>query len=239
MVSAFGISRTGAFPDWVSGNRWTSVATPGLKVRPGLKSHPGGVGLDLNGSTHSVIAPTTYTTTNGSILLYAYFPTTPPTGKTLASQSDNAYYGLGLGVSTTNFQLWVGGNPGQHIEAGTVSTGARVILGTWGSAGLELYLDGSLAGSDPAKTLSPTTSGGFNFEIGAFNYSGGRVLFATETVLAFAIWSRRLPPTEARLYSAQPWQIFRPLPRRIWLNAPTGEAPSAPKLRVMQSALQW
>ena len=111
-------------------------------------------------------------------------------------------------------------------QAQTVNTPIHM-LGTYKSGSLDLYVNG-------ARYTNAAASGNFdnsssNFIALMSDYVGNSGVFAQNRclngVLHFArIYNRWLPPAEAAELSANPWQLFRAAPRRIYFDMGAGGA---------------
>lgn len=69
---------------------------------------------------------------------------------------------------------------------------------------------------------TPTApAGDYNFEIGCFRYSGGRLFFTNHAPLLFAVWDVQRGAAEVKELAINPWQIFKPRSEIIY-SFPSG-----------------
>lgn len=180
---------------------------------PELVVKPGGRGPNLNGSNQAVSLGRIFTGSAGTMLLYANFPTGTANSKMFFGQSSDAAGNLGIGIWGTGYST-VGGT----TTFGTQSAGEHILIGGHDAAGMVAYADGVLTDSN-ATASSFTGDAAYAASLGSFFYSGGRIFYANETPYLAAFWNRKLSRSEAEALSDNPWQLFQPLPRRIWAPA--------------------
>lgn len=83
-----------------------------------------------------------------------------------------------------------------------------------------LAVDGVLLGTSAAPGVARTTTTGASYLAGS---AGGSSIGGAQTTNLGAVWNRGLTQQEALSLSRNPWQIFAPPPRRLWVvGASTG-----------------
>lgn len=105
----------------------------------------------------------------------------------------------------------------------TIPTGLHLHAGSWESGvNLAAYVDGVLQVSSDTTYQIAYAAGNYNFEIGCYSYSGGRIFQVNQTPLLFAYWNRRLSLAEHKKLADNPWQLFAHRESSIFIPLETG-----------------
>lgn len=122
-----------------------------------------------------------------------------------------------FGSGNNGLRFYVNGGSGGFLsEDRTAVAGEdRLLLAVWRSGGAcALYVDGRQVHSLGSGTSIPSTSG--NLLIGAREYSGTQAPMQGDIRLAFVV-GRAWSAAEVAQFYANPWQLFAPAPRRIYV----------------------
>jgi hypothetical protein len=145
----------------------------------------------------------------------------------------------GLGGSVWQWQKRTAGPAGAQLNGGiftnwTTEIYPQVYVVTAAAGALVAYQNG-------VQTASASRDNG-TYDDSAWGLSGSNWDTFTHTKSSFyalGTWKYALPAGQVAELSRNPWEIFRPARRSIYVNAPAGEAPVVPRLRTIQSGLQW
>ena len=163
-------------------------------------------------------------------LLSIYTPKSLATASAhmLFSRDDNSlgrafsldmHWNTGFGV---RYYVAGGGTVGTNELRSGVSSlvGKRyVIAARQIGSSAALFVDGTLASSSAAFTVKPSATG--DTRIGIRTYSGSNEA-ADGFIPLSLMWNRALSDSEIRSISQKPWQIFKPIPRRIFAEVSAG-----------------
>lgn len=231
---------TAAF-NFAAGNRNYALNTNGTVTDSGtLNVSPGGVGKGLLASNglrsisdpsglHSVAGPATHM---GVVQLSSL---DNPWGGVFAisDSSSVSNFTLQRNNATGELVVFINSSPGVYQAFASTSVAALVDgrphvwavtkASATDPAGLRLYIDGrEIAKSGASGTASAPSLANTNFRFlsardASTAYSADGYYFAH-----FA-WNRVLLPVEVEALSRNPWQLFQPLPRRVFaVNTATG-----------------
>lgn len=121
----------------------------------------------------------------------------------------------GLGINTSNALLLRMGGTNQ-VSTLTVPSGPAVLIGGWTrSVAGYLYCNGAqyvVASTNFSQAATTVTSMG--------GVSGQSSI--TANIALAAVWNRLLTPDEFAALSDDPWQLFRPVQRRLYFGAAAG-----------------
>jgi hypothetical protein len=226
----FSTSAPNSVIDLVQGNVWTGT---------GMTRRPTPQGLATGDNSYSGYKLTSgksfnfgnggrYGTNNFSVVLGTYFP-----GSLLYLPEfftfDAASYSttVNCNASDSGQVVMIVGGTQFFSAAGTIAANKHVNLG-WSYAGTsgEIYADGRSVLTGTGSNISTTAK---TPQLHLSNDLTGRAPGGYMT--HFAIWDRRITGAEHAALGVNPWQLFAPLPRRIWI-APTtaiGGASNAPR----------
>lgn len=171
-------------------------------------------------------------------------------GNPVSIGNTNAIFSNGNSANATPF-FFIGstasGNPGFRIRD-TANVDQTVGTGTWdvtkpsmyigvhsnAKSRFELWIDGSLRDS-----VTPTSKGAISLDRTAY----GNLLRATagqgaaeSNVYLAAVWSRALSEAEIKALTLNPWQLFAPTSRKIWVPASAGGSSFAVSISEAASA---
>lgn len=158
-------------------------------------------------------------------LFLLYQPTTIATNSSIFGITDGNY-GPALGSTSSKFRFNVSSNSGAYIEASNTITDGQVysVFGTaWGSANTQrsMYVDGVDVG------INSTGSGLTNQTAQAIilneytNFTNGA---AAGNIILGIGWKAgpRMGQAEARALYENPWQIFKPIQRKLYFLPSSG-----------------
>lgn len=153
------------------------------------------------------------------VLQYVITATPSGAGRTFGNLSASNY-GYGFGPNTTNNRVIF-----SRSGVNTILTGASIVVGRLRTAvavadatNCWLYEDGVLL-------AGPTAHGGITAASGALRVgsdNAGTSNTAPQQMFMGAVFNRALQDAEARELSKNPWQLFRPIQRRIWVPVAGG-----------------
>ena len=163
-------------------------------------------------------------------LLSIYTPKSLATGSAhmLFSRDDNSlgrafsldlHWNSGYGV---RYYVAGGGSVGTNElrQGASAVVGKRyVVVARQTGSAAALFVDGALVSSSAAFTAKPLATG--DTRIGIRTYSGSNEA-ADGFIPLSLMWSRALSDSEIRSISANPWQIFNPIQRRIFAEVSAG-----------------
>ena len=115
------------------------------------------------------------------------------------------------------------------VASGIVQNRVHAFVLTAGAAGMRIYRDGQLIASSSTAVTRGNPTGCF-FGVGIDPNNSGSVTSMADTAATYyqqAFWNNQLPDALALSLSANPWQLFAPLPRRIWVPAAGGSGGTA------------
>lgn len=146
-----------------------------------------GTGVTLNGSSQAVDTEKKFTHANGTMFLVVGSAASFATSTTMAGQSsDDAGNNMGLGIQAGNFIV-----NGTGVSLGSL-TGDLWLAMTWGSAGVRTFVNGALDNTNAFTGPPVAPAGAFDFHLGCYHYSGGRIFFHAATHVMFAIFDAAL-----------------------------------------------
>ena len=181
-----------------------------------------GRGLFFNGTTDGISLPGSASsayTVFGLVNINAANAT-----RNVMSLGTGAAYAVQLRADSGNWSFYqstaTGGTDLLAGETGTVVAGkVTAIAGTWdGLSVISLYRDGLQRASTVALTIRGSTSA----RVGQDNF-GAKQGWSGSIYIAL-MWARALTAAEHVSLAANPWQIFSPLIRKIWVPAAGGAA---------------
>lgn len=210
------IGAGGKVVDAIAGNTPTQG---GLFAATGIVRHYaiGNLNPTVSVSVMAVVVLDASSGANERIFL-AQEPSTPP------------YQGYGLFRNNTGKIAFGAGNSGSIItEAteGTGQTGGHTYIGTFDGANVILYRDGVQVASVARSSAISYTANSVPFLGGYYPGSPNTTQYLRGKTGLVAVWGNRaLSPAEARTLSANPWQLFAPLSRRLWVPVSAGGSPA-------------
>lgn len=179
---------------------------------------PGLPGLSLQST-----ANTTYTQYGGAwsrvappfSFLCLYQLNSAAVGGRIASNFSSGTYGYGFLPSTTNFRAALGEGAAANLILTGDSANLNVQLDilTVNASTASYYQRGFLKAGPTAHSYDTPTAVG-NFRIGADNAASAA---APHRNYLCVLFNRELTANEVKRLTANPWQIFAPLSRKIWV----------------------
>jgi len=170
-----------------------------------------GIGVQLNGSNQSVSIGKAFASAKGTIFLLADIKDATASSKCIACQTSDAG-GSNVGVGWKNNTFIIDGS----AIGIALTTGINALVGTWdSSASNAAYVNGIKQGTAPGR--ASTGDANYPFTFGAFYYSGGRIFQHQNTPVLFFAFDRALSAVEIKQLSDNPWSIFQPVNRAIWV----------------------
>lgn len=109
---------------------------------------------------------------------------------------------------------------GGSIAALTDGTPHVIALTCDGGANVDVYKDGASWFSGSVGAIPPSYTDGRIVFFGERSASNGSN--SSGYYILHAVWARKLSAAEVRAVSANPWQLFAPAPRRLWVGAAAG-----------------
>lgn len=151
--------------------------------------------------------------------------------------TDHALINIGASTNNRHVLYWNIDRPAIFSNAGATNSQARPAsaipgAGEWkaltgvvaASNSRSIYVDGVLTATDTA-TVSPAALD--SVHIGCTYVSGARSLYYSGDIAIGLVFARALSDAEIRSISQNPWQIFKPIPRRIFVPVATGGGTTA------------
>lgn len=134
------------------------------------------------------------------------------------------------GLTVSKPQFYVANDAGGLGNSGASSiaittTKFHVVVGSYSTGSCKVYVDGALGASGAGGSIALNAACTQSLIVGNNSFLDGDL---TGSVAMFAVWNRQLSDAEVALVSSSPWQLFAPLPRRIW--APGAAAAGLPTL---------
>ncbi len=203
----------------------SEVGAPGVSAQGGL------VGWNLNGSTQHVDLGTPPAAADSVSILVTARQGSTVNAFPISTRSSGASEGIEIIVGPSSAvgqaALRVGTASDSHDTTLSPATGLddgrhHTHVATWGrfAGTARHFVDGRLAGS--VATTGGTITHSQSLRIGL----RGSTYFAGQVALA-AFFTRTLPASVAAELSRNPWQLFAPEPRRLWVPS---AAPATPVL---------
>lgn len=158
----------------------------------------------FNGTSDYISTGLKITHSNGTLACRFRISSAPSANDVYVGQNATGDGTLGLGFQAQlgNLVGYVNNNSSGSAGAILTDSSEQTFVLTWGSAGIKCYLNAGTAATN-AHTGAPTANAAAHgiMEIGAFNYSGGRLLFPPIAGAAdFAIWDEALGADEVAAY---------------------------------------
>lgn len=125
-----------------------------------------------------------------------------------------------LGTSNNIFFDYGGATDGAtRVIASTSTTSGTVanVLATTGPRGMEIWLNGKLLASHSGNPTRTVTA--------SYEFAAGDLYVGTSgntTYNLISTWNTQIPSNFARSLSENPWQIFTPQPRKLWVVPASG-----------------
>ena len=105
-----------------------------------------------------------------------------------------------------------------HVSGGTVTLGKHTVAVVWNKSNIRLYADGVLIGSS---AFAGSRAAGVSYQLGRTgSYSAG--LGFDGEMYSHLILARDCNQSEVKSLSANPWQIFAPIRRHLFVPAASG-----------------
>lgn len=201
---------TGTSAADITGNGNTGTLVNGATWSPG---RIGPFCVTLDGISQYVSTPLKVSSANGTLSLWARFPSAPPANAVIAGQNAavDGFIGCGLQIVAS------GGNRRARASIGSAGVfvdgavnlsivgGWNHIAMTWGSGGLKLCVGGVLDNSDPDTSGATANSGSYFLDVGSYNYSGGRIFYCPGDIDDVRVYSDELTLAQiAALANAPP-----------------------------------
>lgn len=208
--------------DLVDGGTWATWGTA-----PVRSTGPHGVCIDTTAAFGGLLLMPSSNICAGAQSHVALVETTAVSGSyaglIATASSDGAGASLALQQdATANWDLWLGGSNYHLVPQPGTAFGPTAIVMT-GSASLsEVYVGGAQSASQAA---GPTTQS--SSRIILFGERAANASYATKGRLyVYAAFQIALSAADARYISANPWQLFAPTKRRIWVPSASSAVPS-------------
>lgn len=127
-------------------------------------------------------------------------------------------YSFQLRHTTTQWNFFHRDTTTDKLAAGTYTAGRHIVIGTWDGLNMRLYIDGVLVATTAVTTMQNTTATYFNigsdFSISspvASSYWDGSI-----SLVGIALGTAWID-LQVKALTANPWQIFAPQSRQIWV----------------------
>lgn len=143
------------------------------------------------------------------------FTNTPAVTVRLSGNFTTTTNGYGFLPNTTNLRYATARSGANSILSGNAIVTNKLItaLGVTDATNNTLYENGRI-------TAGPTAHGTWTAPTGEFRLgldSGGAAAACRSIIYLSLVWNRALSDVEARSITLNPWQIFMPQPRKIWV----------------------
>jgi hypothetical protein len=212
-------------PATTTGTMSGVVGTKGLARNPGLT---GTTGKDAySGEWSRINAPLT--------LFTLYQRRTNSFATRVSGNLTVSTNGYGFAPNTTNFRAIVSRSGVNTILTGSTTSNTLLKADALviGPSNAELWENG-------VRTVAPTAHGGMATPSGSFTHgleNGASNCDSLEIYLS-AVWSRELLASELKSLAANPWQIFQPIERQIFIADSAVEVVLADGLVTVDNATQ-
>lgn len=206
-----------------TGNVGTPQGGSNLSVVPDIQGR--GLRAATTAATQGMDYPGTWPRINGNMSfllvsrMYAAPVTNVRTAGTYAGSTSQSY---GFSPTVANFRfLYVGaGNTLSVVTGAATDLAPHVHLLTVAGTSETMFMDGRRI-TNVTGPGAITAHVAADFIIEGDNAGGSST---TESVFLCAVWNRCLQDAEGTRISANPWQIFAPLPRRVWMGVSGGSS---------------
>src|SRR6185437_8813514 len=202
------------FRDVASGGIWTPNGNTKIRTVGGRSLY-----FDQAGSSTATLTSPDLSNPAGTFFLYASRIGSSDTSGTVflsTSTGNNKYYHV-LG-GETRVDWGVGGGSTNTLTPGCVfnTVNTSIVFSTNGSggAGKNVYVNGVPQGTADATAPTAFSAGANSLVMGA--YWGGNVWDLDGDILVAGYATREWSQQDAVAFHANPWQIFKAAPRRLW-----------------------